>query len=85
MLIFNYSMNFNGESQIDEKQIMTMNASHDGNQISVTETILDIDAYLANKDTADSDYTAFKNKILESIAVETGNDTTETDNTPVES
>lgn len=47
--------------------VMYMNASYNGNGVNFGESIADAELYLANKQTVDADYAAFKESVWADI------------------
>lgn len=68
-----HSVNFSAESvvELDSTSISAanMSVSYSGDNVYISYNILNLDAYLANKDAVDSDFIAFKDKAIETIKV----------------
>lgn len=78
-LVFNKSMNFNGQSTIEnvvdeynnKKIILSMSAScYENNKVYFSKTIDDIAAYEENKEICDADYAEFEKKVFAIIGNE---------------
>lgn len=68
-----HSVNFSAESIVELDDVSTsaanMSVSYSGDNIYISYNILNLDAYLANKDAVDNDFIVFKDKAIETIKV----------------
>lgn len=66
MLTTTKQITYNGSSSIENKTVVTMHASVQANgNVSVSETIIDKDAYIANYYEVDSDISEFRKIVYE--------------------
>ena len=65
--VTNQNMNFNGNSIINDEQIIDMSASSDNSQIWFNFTINNINKYLTNKVAADEDLDEFKATVISAV------------------
>lgn len=72
MLSMNKNMNYDATSKItgadgNEVIIFNMNASVNDNSVYISKSILNVDLYNENKETADADFAEFESAILENL------------------
>lgn len=69
MLNLNQStFNFSGTSEVDGASIAAFAAGYSGNDVYLSISITDINAYNSNKQTFDADFGDFKDTVMATIA-----------------